>query len=358
MDSSIVLYHMSEHTRGPVKSFTVRFDATEEEGAARFNTDADLAKKTAEVFGADHRELVLTAEMYRDAYEDTARSLDQPNADSVSVAQFLLARMAKEHVDVVLTGAGGDELFGGYPRYRIARIIQALRAIPGPVRGAMGAMFGYPADVLRLNPGPLLAERLLARPESEGLRIARGDWFDGLAARAIFEDHFDALKFSPKLNTGGVRPFMEADRHMWLVDESLRLTDATTMGSGVEARVPFVDERVIAAAHATPGRWHVNFRDTKVLLKETYREILPDHLFTLKKASFYPPLSKWLRREAYPLVERMLEHPRIAEFFNVDELRIIAEEHRTKKAYHLHTLSSLIQLSFWFDTVYDAPRKQ
>ncbi len=354
MDSSIVLYHMSEHTRGPVKSFTVRFDATEEEDAARFNTDAELAKKTAAVFGTEHRELMLTAEMYRDAYEDTARSLDQPNADSVSVAQFLLSRMAKEHVDVVLTGAGGDELFGGYPRYRIARIIHALRAIPGPLRGAMASALGYPGDVLKLNPGPLLAERLLARPESEGLRIARGDWFDGLATRSVFEDHFDAVKLQPKLNKGGVRPFMEADRHMWLVDESLRLADATTMGSGVEGRVPFVDERVIAAAHATPGHWHVDYRDTKVLLKDTYREILPEHLFTLKKASFYPPLSKWLRREAYPLVERMLEHPRIAELFDVEELRIIAEEHRTKKVYHLHTLSTLIQLSFWFDTVYDA----
>jgi asparagine synthase (glutamine-hydrolysing) len=349
MDSSIVLHHMSNHAQKPIKTFTVRFDATKDEDAQRFNTDADLARKTAEHYGTDHHEILLTAELYRDLYKDTACALDQPNADSVSVAQFLLSREAKKHVDVVLTGAGGDELFGGYPRYRIARILQAVGFIPPAVRGTAGRLTGHPADVLRMQPGAILAERLLARPVKEGARIVRGDWFKPEATTALFGERFAAL---PTIDP--VRAFMEFDRHLWLIDESLRLADATTMASGLEARVPFVDERIIAASHGTPAAWHLSFTQTKTLLKDAYRGILPDHLYTLKKASFYPPLAKWLRRETAPLAEAMLEHKRIRELFDTDTVRKEFEAHRNHQGYHLHTLSSLIQLSNWFDTVYDA----
>lgn len=147
---------------------------------------------------------------------------------------------------------------------------------------------------------------------------------------------------------------MEFDRHLWLVDESLRLVDGTTMASGLEARVPFLDPQVIAFSHATPADWHVSLSDTKVLLKETYKKLLPEHLFTLGKSSFYPPLSKWLRREAWPLVEETLEDPRIKEFFDTEKLRQIAIDHKEHRKYGLHVLSSMIQLSHWFRAVYDA----
>lgn len=349
MDSSILLHHMSQHVAETIKTFTVRFDATADEGAKRFNTDADLARKTAAHYGTDHHEILLTAADYRTFYRDTARSLDQPNADSVSVAQFLLSREAKKHVDVILSGAGGDELFGGYPRYRIARVLQATGFMPASLRAAGGRLLGYPSDVLRMHPGAELAERLLARPPEEGASIARGDWFDAGATSTLFNDRFATLK-----HHDSVRAFMEFDRHLWLIDESLRLGDATTMGHGVEGRVPFVDERITAASHATPASWHVTTRKTKALLKETYRGILPEHLYTLKKASFYPPLAKWIRRECAPLVEEMLENKRINEFFDATILRTLFEKHKAHEQYNLHSLSTLTQLANWFDTVYDA----
>ncbi len=351
MDSSIVLHHMAKHTTAPIQTFTVRFEATEEEGAKRFNTDADLAKKTARHYGTHHHELLLTADLFREYYKDTARALDLPNADSVSVAQYLLSREAKKHVDVILNGAGGDELFGGYPRYRIAHILNKWRAVPASIRSLAGGLLGHPKDVLAMKPGPALAERLLARSAEETLSITRGDWFDPHTTTALFKERFMHLQ-----NVDPVRAFMEFDRHLWLIDESLRLADATTMGFGVEGRVPFLDPRIIAASHATPSHWHVSSQNTKVLLKETYRSILPDHLFTLKKASFYPPLAKWIRREAAPLVDEMLASPRIQELFDTTVVRDIFEKHQTHAQYGLHTLSTLMQLHNWFETVYDAPR--
>ena len=347
MDSSIVLHHMNHHAAKPIKTFTVRFEARDDEDQVRFNRDADMAALTSKHYETDHCEILLTAAECRKVYRDCARASDQPNADSVAMAQYVMAREAKKHVDVVLSGAGGDELFGGYPRYRVTRILNALRYIPPSVRSFAGGLLSYPKDVLAMSPGPTLAERLLARPIKELSPIVRGNWFDPMQTTSLFRERFEGLTYDP------VRNFMEFDRDLWLVDESLRLTDAMTMASGLECRVPFLDPLVIAASHATKSEWHVEYRRTKALLKDAYYPVLPAHLQTLTKASFYPPLAKWLRRECAPLAEEMLEGKRIQEFFDIEEVRKIYGDHKNHIRYGLHTLSSLIQLHHWFETVYD-----
>ncbi len=348
MDSSIVLHHMRQHTAHPIKTFTVQFETRDDEDRARFNRDAEAAKLTAAHYGTDHHEITLTAEECKNVYRDCARASDQPNADSVAMAQFVMAREAKKHVDVVLSGAGGDELFGGYPRYRVARILEALGSVPPAMRVVGAKLFGYPPDVLAMRPGPALAERLLARPLKELSPIVRGDWFDASATKTLFKKRFEPLE-----HLDPVRAFMEFDRDLWLVDESLRLTDAMTMASGLECRVPFLDSLIIGASRATPSHWHVGYKRTKCLLKDTYYPLLPAHLQSIAKASFYPPLAKWLRRECAPLAEEMFESKRIAQFFDMEKIREIDIAHRNRSRYGLHTLSSLIQLSHWFDTVYD-----
>lgn len=347
MDSSVLLHHMSNHAQKPIRTFTVRFDATREEGAKRFNTDADLAAKTAEHYGTEHTEVLLTAQTCRETYRATARALDLPNADAVAPAQLLLSQVAKNSVDVVLAGAGGDELFGGYPRYRIAHILQSLRFIPAALRGIAGKLLGYPSDVLQLSPSATLAERLLARPTTEIEAISNSHWFDASSTSTLFQKRFNALQA-----LDSVRAFMECDRTLWLVDESLRLADAMTMASGLECRVPFVDHTLTHALKQTPGNWHLDLRRTKTLLKDTYRGTLPDHLYTLPKASFYPPLAKWLRRECAPLIEETLENQRIKELFNTDVLRKQFKAHTERKSYHLHSLSSVMVLGYWFEEVY------
>lgn len=349
MDSSIILHHMSAHAAMPIKTFTVRFEATDEEGAARFNTDAELAKTTAQHYGTEHHEVCLTAELFRSLYRDTSKALDQPNANAIAVAQFLLSKEAKKDVDVALSGIGGDELFGGYPRYRIARILRAAAMIPSGMRGAIAGFLGQPSDILRMSPGAELAERLLARPQDEAANVTRGDWYESSALSNLFE-----TLFAEYSHDGPVRNFMKFDRRLWLTDEALRLADGTSMGNGLEGRVPFVDERIMAAADAVPESWHVTLGQTKTLLKETYRPLLPAHLFTLKKASFFSPVAKWLRRESASLADDMLEHARIREFFDTDNVRTLLKAHQSKDGYHLHMLLTLIQLQHWFDSVYDA----
>lgn len=347
-DSSIVLHHMSTHASKPVRTFTVRFEVSEKEQADKFNADADLAKLTAMHYGTEHTEVLLSAADFVSLYEECARSLDQPNANPVSVAQFLLAREAKKHVDVALTGAGGDELFGGYSRYRLTKALATLSWLPSSMRDMVLKKTGLPADMAHMIPDAALAERLLARPTEEISSLARGDWFDGSATSAFF-----ASRWKQTATLDPLRSFMEFDRTLWLVDESLRLMDATTMGSGLEARVPFLDPIVIAASHGTKAKWHVGYLDAKLQLKAAYRDTLPPHLRSLRKAGFFTPLAKWLRREASVLLDRALEERQVRELFDVDAIRKLQADHAAGKTYGMHALSTVIQLGHWCKTVYD-----
>jgi asparagine synthase (glutamine-hydrolysing) len=346
MDSSVLLHHMAQGRSEPIRSYTVRFEATAAEGAARFNTDADLAQLTAKTYGTIHTELLITADMYRSAFRECARALDLPNSDHVSVAQYLLAKTAKPHVDVVLGGAGGDELFGGYPRYRITNVLQRFGWIPKSLRRLAGSLTGFAPDVCASRPGAALWERLLTRPTAEVQSVVK-DWYQPKAISG---------HFAPYFRTGdAVRQAMEVDRATWLIDESLKLVDGTTMGSGVEARVPFLDQRLIECITATPGTWHVDLQRTKTLLKEAYRSILPSHLYTLPKASFYPPVAKWLRRECAPLVDEALENAHIRKMFKIEHLESLWKSHHERQGYHLHVLMNVVQLAYWFDEVLEAP---
>lgn len=345
MDSSILLHHMVQASAQPVRTYTVRFDVSDAEGSARFNRDADLAAKTAKHYGTLHTELLITAEMYRNSFRDCARSLDLPNSDHVSVAQYLLAKRAKKDVDVILCGSGGDELFGGYPRYRISHILQRFGWIPAHLRAAAGRWSGFAPDVCALEPGAALWQRLLARPADEVSRAVQ-DWYTPNAINTHFDQWFT-------MGVDPIRTAMEADRQTWLIDESLKLVDGTTMASGVEARVPFLDTRLIETIRHTPGHWHLNMHRTKTLLKEAYRDLLPTHLYTLEKASFYPPVAKWLRRECAPLVEEALENELVQKMFKIEHLRSCWNAHREKRGYHLHLLMNIVQIAAWFDEVFD-----
>jgi asparagine synthase (glutamine-hydrolysing) len=343
LDSSILLHHMAAATDRPIQTFTVRFEARDDESSERVNADADLAAQTAAHYGTQHTELLLTAADFCGAYAETVLALDQPNADLVAVAQLLLAKRAKAAgVDVILTGVGGDELFGGYHRYRITTVLSRLRRVPPWLRSTAARLCGQPADVAALDPGPDLWERLVAQSPEVCAPMVRGSWFQPQAVHPYFQAAFEMHQQSDS-----VRQAMEVDRTTWLIDELLKLADGTTMKASVEGRVPFLDARVIAAMRATPARWHVTERATKTLLREAYQSRLPAHLFRLKKASFYLPLAKWFRREAGRLLDEALETPEIRTLFSLEMLEQYRREHLEHRAYRLHQLHGVVQLAAW-----------
>src|SRR3989344_2027555 len=133
IDSSAVLFSMSQFSKN-IETFSVGFKLGEGEEGGKFNSDFDLASKTAEFFGTKHNQLLISVKDARHSFEEVVSQCDDPVSNPTSIAMMLLAKFAKSKVSVVLTGSGGDELFGGYERYRMALAAQYYKKLPRFIR--------------------------------------------------------------------------------------------------------------------------------------------------------------------------------------------------------------------------------
>lgn len=349
LDSSICLYHMREAGVTNIKTFTVRFAIEPGEGEEKFNADATIAKRTAGLFETDHTEITITAKDCAAAYAEAAYFLDQPNANPTAVVQYLLSKKAKQAVDVVLTGIGGDELFGGYGHYRIARILQLLQWVPPAMRSSIGSLFGKSSDLWQTALGAPFIERMRIMPANKANALLAGDWFADSMNTQNIQQHYAAIKSH---NT--VHAIMEYDRLGWLADEALHLADASTMGAGLEARTPFLDTNVLALAHTINPAKHSTLKTTKALLRNAYADVLPVEVVQLRKAGFFPPFAKWVRRDCKPLLDEALESTYLESYFNKSAMQSLAAKHHTGEQYAFHELTMLIQLHYWFKEIYNA----
>ncbi|MCR4256618.1 MAG: asparagine synthase (glutamine-hydrolyzing), partial [Candidatus Uhrbacteria bacterium] len=256
LDSSVVLSAMRIHDpRGTIKTFTTRFKHHVDD--PKFNIDADLARRTAEKYGCEHHEIEVGAEDVIAQVEAMALHLGQPHNNSATVAVDAAARIASKHVPVVLTGDGGDELFGGYRRYQ-------LWSLAGPrityhvTRNIIhaGAKF-HPRyrdwkDLLEADDE---AARLLTfhALSTDRRRVIFGSATDDSAVLARWRALLAGVK-------GGdpVTRFMALDRLTWLRDDAFVRSDRLTMRHGVESRVPLLDDSLVAFAQSLPRSWLVN----------------------------------------------------------------------------------------------------
>ncbi len=270
------------------------------------------ATMVAEALGADHHVLPLDADA-RSLVDELARAYDEPFADSSALATLAVARAAKEHVTVVLTGDGGDELFGGYDRYRAAVFGDAMRrrlgvatpALSASVRGAarlasierVEAFTRFVDDpwgaakakVLHFDPAEALA---LMRPE---VRASADPW----AAERRLDERWASAADDPSWI-----PWVDAQTY--LPDDLLTKMDRATMAWSIEARSPLLDHSLWEWAATLPREWLLDRRAGKRLVREAYRGVLPDPILTRSKKGFSVPLTAWLRTHLRPLVLDLL----------------------------------------------------
>jgi len=299
LDSSIVLDSASR--AGTVlDTFSLAFELEAYEQAEKFNADAVLAKRTAAHYGARHHEFVLTEKDFLTAFHDSLHMLDQPVANATSVAQYALARMAREHVVVGLLGDGGDELFGGYPRYRFSRMMDLYQKIPGTVRGALKKI--PTMTKLDTPPGIARIERFMFEKEGP-LKETIADTFLTGSPR----DWYEARYLTRRGEADFTQLFMDSDRRSWLTDEALARTDAMTMAHALEARVPLLSADLVAYASRIPTNMRVRLSTNKWILRKAFGTRLPPHVLSAPKRGWFSPMAKWLRRkEVYALAKEAL----------------------------------------------------
>ena len=350
IDSTAVLGAIREVAPQITKTYSVGFkDVAQEE---KFNADFYLARETAKHYGTDHHELLISGQDVLENFERIIWHMDEPNANATSGAIYLLSRETKKDVSVVLGGDGGDELFGGYPRYQASLIISKYQHLPWPVRvfGSAGLTllgrydllhkFSLPANHLRII-------EFLGQKDDVLAGVLNQDILNLEAGEELFKKKF-AENFLPlvKREQEGVKGdfekyFGDFDRQNWLVDESLMRLDKMTMAFAVEGRVPILDRRLAELANKIPTAWKIRGKDGKVIWKEAMDKYLPAHIKNEKKRGFFSPMSKWLRKEfknlAYDSVNSL-----DGAYFNRESIRQMLDDHISGKRYNMAILWAII----------------
>lgn len=345
IDSNVVLSSMSK-VRGNIDTFAVGYDLTEEEEVSKFNADFDLARKSANYFGTNHHEVLLKPKEIPELVEKLVYHMDEPVANPTSIPMLKLSAYSKNQgMDVVLTGNGGDECFEGYPRYRLSKAASVYQDLfPTAIRSFLEI---HP-KLKKLNTPPGVERLMLFIFQKDPIlkEILADKSIIDSSTKNLFEERY----FEDVISDFEAQ-FADVDRRTWLVDESLLLTDKTAMASGLEARVPLLDKKVIEMALNIPSSKKLSLFDTKKILKNAFKDDLLPELVNAPKRGFVPPTAKWLRRPDMSSFAREILSPNFYRetngIFNWGNVSKVLEEHIDKKNYNLHVIWQMITFQLW-----------
>jgi asparagine synthase (glutamine-hydrolysing) len=367
IDSSVIVGIMQSVSSRPVRTFTIGFEET------AFN-EAVYAKAVAKHIGTDHTELYVTAKEALDTIPNLPALYDEPFADSSQVPTFLVAQLARQHVTVSLSGDGGDELFGGYPRYSIAKAMwNSVRWLPYPMRRLLGRILESPSP----QRWDSVLERLrIALPK--GVRTnASGDRVHKMAGylRAVSrEEMYVGLVSqwqSPEdIVIGGAEPptpltsdssgrnswnlvtrLMYLDLISYLPDDILVKVDRATMAVGLESRAPFLDHRIAEFALSLPFRMKVRDGESKWVLRRVLEKYVPSNLIERPKMGFGVPIDRWLRGPLKQWAGDLLSPARLERegYLRPEEITKKWREHQAGTRNWHHLLWTVLMFQAWLE---------
>jgi asparagine synthase (glutamine-hydrolysing) len=357
IDSTVLTALVARAAKSRVKTFAVGFD---EPGA----NELPYARLAAGRLGTEHRDVTMTAATFVSALPRLIWHEDEPIAFPSSIPLHFVARLASEHVKVVLTGEGADELFLGYNRYRVtswnARLgrpywTSVPRAIRRQVRAVVRALPQWAGRIPRrtfiaLEPDirDLYFENFAVFPLSMQQGLLRRDLIEAddpytVELRAFNEAPGDLLDRLTRV-----------DLQTYLL-ELLMKQDQMSMAASIESRVPFLDDRLVEYLVTIPGRLKLPGWRSKAILRDAVEDLIPAEIMNRPKRGFPVPLDQWFRGELGPFVDEFVLGPRATArgYFDRGALQQLVNEHRRGRAPHADRLWLLINLEIWLRTFVD-----
>ena len=299
LDSGIICALLSRHSNRPVQSFSVGFD-----DHAAFD-EREHARTVAGAFDAEHHELVVSPVQIAEHLPELIEHLRLPVTDPAILPTWLLSKFARKKVTVVLSGEGADELFGGYRRYLYQDRMGWLGKVPGSqvLKNWMPRRIEQALEAVGEDRP---ARNHLLWSATVGLSLAT-ELFDTDVTRS-FAEHA-AGRFEPYFESATVRlaDQLRADQSEWLPHNLLAKVDRASMAHSLEARVPFLDHRIVEWAAAQPNDLKIRGKITKFALREAFRETLPESTTTRAKQGFDLPLAEWIRGPLRPAAEHAID---------------------------------------------------
>jgi asparagine synthase (glutamine-hydrolysing) len=353
VDSSVLTALAASVSPYRVSTFSIGF-------RERSFNELELARQVAERYGTDHHELVVAPHV-AELLPKLVTAFDEPFADSSAIPTYLVSELAAEHVKVVLSGEGGDELFGGYETYAAdqlalrvgntaARLAPLLERLPSSNRRVSleyrAKRFARASALppLERHHGwkEIFSAEQRARLLGPEWREAPGDPLD------TWRERFAETPEAPLLAR-----LQDVDLGIYLADDLLVKTDRMSMAHSLEARVPYLDPVVSDLALALPTSLKVRGLAKKRLLRRAAADLIPSSILRARKRGFSIPAAAWLRGELEPLARELLapERTRSQGYFEPQFVTRLLDDHVARREDHSRQLWGLMSFSLWADAV-------
>jgi asparagine synthase (glutamine-hydrolysing) len=363
IDSSAIAAVMSGMVSEPIKTFSVAF-------AEREANELEYARLVAETYKTNHHEIVVSPEQFFDALPRLVWHEDEPLAHPSSVALYFVSHLAAQHVKVVLTGEGSDEMLAGYGRYRrtmwnLALGQQYNKFTPAVARDTIRK------QIERMMPGGRMRQKLMRTflvlsPELESI------YFDNFAVfPAPMQQHMFTRETSERI--GRIDPYVELRRllektkDLSLLDgllyadiktylhELLMKQDQMSMATSVESRVPFLDHKLVEFTARMPDSMKLRGGTTKYVLRESMKGVLPERILSRRKMGFPVPIGSWFRGPFKSIVDEYVVSERALSrgIFAPEFVRELVALHQAGED-HSERLWALVNFEMWQRRFFDS----
>lgn len=354
IDSGMLLAIMRQQCPTPIQTFTIGFEEAGQPGEAK------EAKERARAFGALHYDRILGPEDFRQYFDRFMWDLEEPVGNMATVAFYFVSKIAREHVKVVLTGQGADEPWAGYDRYKGVKLSGLYSRLPHLLTDSIPPLLAkIPGRLERLRRGvqSLADPDILSRftkiysifsPEMRA-RMFTGAMKAGLEAdpnccrRVLQPLHGDVDHLDP------LAQMLYIDTRTSLPDDLLMVGDKMSMANSLEARMPFLDYRVVEFVESLPSALKLNGWTSKYLHKKAAEKWLAPEVVYRKKIGFANPIENWFRASLSPFVDDCLLSPDscMAQYFDQKYIRQMVELDRAGKAHFRRQIYLLVSLELW-----------
>ena len=356
VDSNVIVGLMAKRSARPVKTFTVLFDGPE----LSYYDERAEARRVAEKFATEHHEMPVDLSRPEEML-DLVEYFDQPFGNTTLYLTHLLARYTRESVTVALSGAGGDELFGGYPRYQAVQAARYLRFVPrAAARLALGAASHLHdnfadrrlhriralLDGLDRDPARQYLKWVYYLDEERKAELLAHRSGKRLASHRVLQSHLDRI---PRSWDEGNR-FSYLDVETFLADNLLEYSDKMSMARGLELRVPYLDPRVVELAFRVPFTLKLRGGESKLIQRRAFADLIPPENLRAPKKGFNVPLGAWMRTKLDRYFDERLprEYVRREGIFDHDYLTHLRDEHRRGRRDNAYELFAVLIFDTWY----------
>jgi asparagine synthase (glutamine-hydrolysing) len=348
IDSSTIVALMARHMGQPVKTFSIGFREDS------YN-ELKYARVAAKKFGTDHHEFFVTPDICS-IVDELVWHFDEPFADSSAIPTYVVSKLAREHVTVILSGDGGDELFAGYTRYVVERKRGAFSHLPAVVRKGLLKPLSHrlPHGMLGRN---FIHNVALDKVERylDSLSI-----FTCLNKESLYTDSFRRAlhgantvahsfrDYAARISTGeDIDKLLYIDSKTYLPGDILTKVDRMSMAASLEARAPLLDHKLIEFVARTPASLKLSGYETKYLLKRAIKDLVPAEILNRPKQGFGVPMQDWINKQLRERIRDTLGGIQQRGYIEPAYVNVLLDEHERGRRDHSMALWSLFMFELW-----------